>query len=172
MKRSSLKRKTPLRASNSPGKPRKRLPAKRATERRSSRVRDEEYLAWCRQQPCMVREFFASIPRAADGSRAQNIDEAIEAVLVERLEAHGGGCWGPTDPEHERSGGAEGPGMGQKASDRRAWPCCRGHHDQRHNTASGIFKGWGRAKLDAFIRERIAEANARYDAERASKAAS
>lgn len=156
MKRSPLKRKTPLRASNSPAKPRKRLPAKRATERRSSRVRDEEYLAWCRLQPCAVGKMIA------DGWWKDPDDHFVRTV------APVFGCRGPTDPEHKR----EGVGMGQKASDRDAWPCCRGHHEHRHNTKSGFFKGWPRAQLDAFIRERIAEANARYDAERASKAAS
>lgn len=51
MKRSMpLKRSAPLRR----GKPPK---AKRATPRRSERVRDPEFLAWVRTQPCALRDF-------------------------------------------------------------------------------------------------------------------
>lgn len=127
------------------------LKRKRLTERRSSRVRDEAYLAWVRLQPCAVHSFFVSILRAPRIRRGDDI-------VVENL-AEGARCWGPIDPEHMR----EGVGMGQKASDRDAWPCCRGHHEQRHNTASGAFRGWTRTQLNTFIRERIAEANAAYE---------
>lgn len=137
MKRSPLRRKT-------------RLSPKRATVRRSSRVLDEAYLAWVRLQPCAVGKLFEFVSRQS----------AVRATpdLAARL-ASDSVCWGPVDPEHKR----EGVGMGQKASDRDAWPCCRGHHDQRHNTASGAFKNWTRAQLNEFIDARIAEANAAYE---------
>jgi len=67
-------------------------------------------------------------------------------------------CSGPTDPEHKR----EGVGMGQKASDRDAWPCCRQHHDERHGL-TGVFAGWSRDQMRRFIDEQIAIANGRYD---------
>ena len=129
MKRSPLKRKT-------------RLAPKRATVRRSSRVRDEAYLAWVRLQPCRVRSM---------------METPFNAGFLSSM-APNARCWGPTDPEHQR----QGVGMGQKASDRDAWPCCRTHHDQRHDL-SGVFKGWTREQMRSFIRERIAEANAAYE---------
>jgi hypothetical protein len=113
-----------------------RLRRKRLTERRSSRVRDEAYLAWVRMQPCAVAAYHCGV------------------MLV--------GCSGSIDPDHQR----EGVGMGQKASDRQAWPCCRAHHDQRHDL-TGVFRGWTREQLREFIANRIAEANAAYERHRA-----
>ena len=157
MKRSPLRRKTPIaRRDPKPAKARKRLPAKRATERRSSRVRDEAYLAWLRLQPCAVHAFCVSILRVPEIRKGAGI-------VVENL-ADAARCSGPTDPEHRR----EGVGMGQKASDRDAWPCCRKHHGDRHD-GTGVFKGWTRASMSEFIRTQIAEANARYDAELAGE---
>ncbi len=132
MKRSPLKRKSGLRR-------------KRPTERRSSRVRDEVYLAWVRLQPCAVLGVLAS------GGPPECVACVVTAQPLWR-------CSGPIDPEHRR----EGVGAGQKASDRDAWPCCRRHHEDRH-ALTGIFAGWKRAQLRAFIRERITEANAAYE---------
>lgn len=132
-----------------PLKPRKRLPAKRATPRRSSRVRDEAYLSWVRLQPCMV------------GERAfvEVMTEAARLGIAHGIRIEGGArCSGPTDPDHRR----EGVGAGQKASDRDAWPCCRRHHDDRH-ALTGVFAGWDREAMREFIRARISEANARYE---------
>lgn len=66
-------------------------------------------------------------------------------------------CWGPIDPEHER----EGVGIGQTASDDRAWSCCRSHHRQRHDL-NGYFKGWPRERLRLFIQQRITVSRTRY----------
>lgn len=150
MKRSPLKRKTPLRSRpSSSRKPRKRLLAKRATERRSSRKRDEAYLAWVRLQPCAIG---ASIQFLADQSAVRRHPDMRESLLADA------GCSGPTDPDHKR----EGVGAGMKASDRDAWPCCRRHHDDRH-ALRGVFRNWSRDQLREFINNRIAEANARYE---------
>ena len=67
-------------------------------------------------------------------------------------------CAGPIDPEHERKASV---GMGQAASDDRAWSCCRKHHRERHDN-NGFFKGWGRARLTRFIDRRIGISWARY----------
>lgn len=67
MKRSPLRRKSALAR-------RSRIAQVRAKARRSSRVRDEAYLAWVRQQPCRVGA--AGVP----------------------------GCLGPIDPDHKRAG--------------------------------------------------------------------
>jgi hypothetical protein len=120
-----------------------RLRRKRPTERRSSRVRDEAYLAWVRLQPCRVRSMMET---------PFNVGFLLSSMAPNAY------CWGPSDPEHQR----EGVGMGQKASDRDAWPCCRTHHGQRHDL-SGVFKGWTREQMRSFIRDRIAEANAAYE---------
>lgn len=142
MKRSPLRRKTPLRAiaerDTKPAKSRKRLPARRATERRSSRVLDDAYLAWVRLQPCAVGFLIGIAHRS----------------LAFKLYP----CSGPTDPDHKR----QGVGAGKRASDRDAWPVCRRHHDDRHALA-GVFKGWTRDQMRAFITVRIAEANAAYE---------
>lgn len=130
MRRSPLKRKT-------------RLSPKRATVRRSSRVRDEAYLAWVRLQPCAVGVMLRQLARNT-GAHAPFSSSAA--------------CWGTTDPEHRR----EGVGMGMKASDRDSWPCCRGHHEHRHGRV-GVFAGWPETQLNEFIRARIAEANAAYE---------
>lgn len=143
MKRSALQRKSRLRRGAAQLE-RGRLAPRRATERRSSRVRDEQYLAWLRRQPCAVGGFLARAGHAYS------------------LSWH---CSGPTDPEHKR----EGVGAGQKASDADAWPCCRRHHDDRH-ALRGVFAGWSRGQLREFIRERIAEARGRYEREIASPA--
>ena len=95
---------------------------------------DENRKAWCRAQPCAVRRVF--------GSAA-------------------GPCRGPIDPDHRR----EGVGKGQTATDDQVWPCCRGHHDQRHDR-KGVFAPdrMPLAQLRAFVRDRIAEAQADYAA--------
>lgn len=116
------------------------LRRKRSAVRRSSRVRDDAYLAWVRRQPCAVH--------AAYGSAGYPWPQMLISMLA---------CFGPIDPEHKR----EGVGMGQKASDRDAWPCCRTHHDERHSL-TGVFTGWTRAQLRQFIAEQIIIANARY----------
>lgn len=121
MKRSALYRKT-------------RLRQRRPTPRRSSRVRDKEYLAWVRQQPC-----------------------ALKGLAIFHLR-DGRECAGPIEPDHRR----EGVGAGQKASDRDAWPCCRRHHEDRH-ALTGVFKGWTKAEVRDFVGRRIAEANALYE---------
>jgi hypothetical protein len=169
MKRSPLKRKTPLRSAAAvrigtqvaviddkaalvtalqkrireiERRPRKPLPAKRATARRSSRVRDEAYLAWCRLQPCAVGAHLAKVG---------------DAYCISWQ------CSGRTEPDHKR----EGVGAGKKASDIDAWPCCQLHHRQRHDL-TGFFKSWARERLNTFIRDRIAEANAHYERHLAS----
>lgn len=134
----------------SPLKRRKRLPAKRVTPRRSSRVRDEAYLAWVRLQPCAVHESCISVLRSPDARRGEGLGVEILFDLAR--------CSGPIDPDHKR----EGVGAGMKASDRDAWPCCRRHHDDRH-ALRGVFAGWSRDQLREFIATRIAEANVAYE---------
>lgn len=109
--------------------PRKPIPAKRATERRSSRTTDEAYKAFLRNDVCGV------------------------ALVL----GHDRDCWGPIDPEHER----QGVGMGQTASDDRAWGCCRKHHDERHD-GNGHFKHWPQEQLRSFIQQRITVSRTRY----------
>lgn len=72
-------------------------------------------------------------------------------------------CEGRTEPDHQR----EGVGAGRKASDRDSYPLCSLHHRHRHDL-TGPFRGWTRERLRTWIAERIAEANARYDAARAA----
>jgi hypothetical protein len=66
----TLTRKTPLARTS-------RLPRRRATPRRSSRVENPHYLAWLREQPCGVPYL---------------------------LKVAAGPCGGPVDPEHKREG--------------------------------------------------------------------
>jgi hypothetical protein len=66
----TLTRKTPLARTS-------RLPRRRATPRRSSRVENPHYLAWLREQPCGVPYL---------------------------LKDAAGPCGGPVDPEHKREG--------------------------------------------------------------------
>jgi hypothetical protein len=82
----------------------------------------------------------------------------LQPCGVARLLGRSDLCGGPTDPDHER----QGVGMGQRASDRRAWPCCRIHHSQRHDL-NGFFRGFDGDRLTDFIERRIEDANVAYE---------
>lgn len=127
----------------SPLRHKTRLSPKRPTVRRSSRVIDDAYLAWVRMQPCAAR--------AA-------METPFNAGFLSSSMALNARCFGPIGPDHKR----QGVGAGKRASDRDAWPVCRRHHDDRHALA-GVFKGWTRDQMRAFITVRIAEANAAYE---------
>lgn len=99
---SSLARRTPL----GRGKPLKRktwMKQRRATPRRSGRVRDPEFMAWARKQPCAVRA------DAPDPNRPTPCTGYVEA-----------------DHQGERPGG-------RKSNDAECVPMCEQHHRERTN---------------------------------------
>jgi len=117
-----------------------RIKARREGKRRSSRTEDPMYLEWLRHQPC--------------GLAALRDTHPLGALI--------GRCWGRIDPEHER----DKVGMGQTASDCRAWSCCRGHHRERHGEGTKTF--WAALDLGQqreVIAERIDTSWARYQAQ-------
>lgn len=65
---------------------------------KSGREEDPEHLARIRRQPCY----------------ACQVDRRMQEFR--------------TEPHHPRPGGADGPGAGQRSSDRDAIPICAGHH--------------------------------------------
>lgn len=94
MRSSPLARRTPLRRKTW-------MKQRRATPRRSGRVYDVEFRAWCRHQPCAVRD---------------------EAPDPNRLTT----CGGRVEADHQGARAA-----GRKADDETCVPLCRAHHRQR-----------------------------------------
>lgn len=66
-------------------------------------------------------------------------------------------CWERIDPDHLRAGA----GGGQTAPDPMAYSACRLHHTHQHG-GNGVFKGWGRRRIDALCAKLAAIAQARY----------
>lgn len=64
-------------------------------------------------------------------------------------------CSGRIDPHHA----GRRPGMGLRAPDDTAIPCCRWHH-RALERLFGPFHGWERAELEVWREERIAETRA------------
>lgn len=83
--------------------PRTPIPARRATERRSSRVRSEEFLDTCRGWKSGAR-----------------------CLIKQHYGAQVGDCFGDVCPDHER----DMTGGGMKSDDETSYPACIGHHDQ------------------------------------------
>jgi hypothetical protein len=119
MRRSPITRHTALRR----GKP---VRKRRATPRRSSRVRNREYMIFVKTLLCCIEEHSPD-PHYHDDP----CDPVIEADHVGRR------------------------GIGQKCSDDETIPLCARHHRERHN-ARGIFSDLAREQmrewLDAQIR--------------------
>jgi len=95
----------------SPLQRRTRLRARRATPRRSARVRDLEYMERVRALPCVVREL---------------LGVAVACLPL---------CSGRTHAHHM---GAR--GLGQKCSDLETVPFCEYHHRSWHD-CTGLFAG-------------------------------
>jgi hypothetical protein len=109
-------------------------PKKRTRERRSERVRDAEYLAWVRTQPCAYRAY----------------DERIGNTLSY-------GLWHvcPKNTRIEAHHAGRRP-MGRKCNDREAVPLCHESHDELTNL------GWPKEQRRAFEAWAIKWTLARY----------
>ncbi len=118
----SLRRKTPLKRKRPSSRGRVATRTTRTT-RRSSRVRDEVYLARVRELPC-------SAPWLALPAYGDTYDYGIRRSdpCKGRIHAHHAG---------QRP-------LGRKASDYTAISLCAAHHDAWHS-GSAPFKGWTRA---------------------------
>ena len=125
MRRSPLKRKKPLSRSAKSGS------RTRTTKSRSSRARDEAYLARVRQLPCCAVNLAVHGPIFCG---------AIHRC-VGRIHAHHAG--------RDR-------GVGQKASDYTAIPLCASSHDAWH-AGRGVFFGMTREMRRVWADARIAE---------------
>jgi hypothetical protein len=107
---------------------RTRLKSKRATPRRSSRVRDEAWLAEVRRLPCCA-------------------PFAYPLAMVDPWTP----CRGRVEADH-----AGARPLGRKASDDTAIPLCQRHHRERTDY-SGHFKGWDAARMREWCDWKIAE---------------
>lgn len=120
MKRTVLKRKTGL----SP---------KRTKRRRSSRVHNDEFLAFVRVQLCSVQQEW---PKSETCGWEQFSSPHMPAFA----------CEGRIDPDHD----SRGRGYGQKSSDTLAIPICRKHH--RHRTdRNGVFRYMTKEEMHAWV---------------------
>lgn len=149
MKRSPLKRKTPLRVNRS------KLETKRSLQRtaissfgsttkHARRPRAREFMGWTARQPCMVARFFDVLHRSAGNRRM-----ILEAHLT---------CEGPIQCDH--AGNRFTDGNGKRAHDRTCIPMCRKHHEQRTNAGgtknqAGIFFGFGAEQVRIWSNEAI-----------------
>ena len=145
MKRTPLKRRTPLRARrNIPGAELARSPAKSLRKKplRRNRVNGD------------TRKYSRTHRRPA--RRQEGIDLAYRRrvrALPCAARDLGTPCRGPIDPHHPRHLAS---GMGTKAPDRCAIPLCRWHHVYELHAVSGAFKGWRRARLVAWQDQQVA----------------
>lgn len=110
MRRARITRRAPIRRG-------KRINQRRATPRRSSRVRDVEYMLWVKTLLCSVVEEWPDVDYIPDP------------------------CSGVIEADHV---GAR--GIGQKSSDRETIPMCSHHHRARH-AARGEFQDISRERM-------------------------
>lgn len=116
MRRTALKRKGTLARRTAV---RKRRPG---PPRRSSRVRDPEFLAFVHTLCCSVIEEWPDFPNMP------------------------GPCDGPLEADHD----SRGRGFGQKSSDNTCIPLCKRHHAHRQNR-TGVFKNLSREQANAWF---------------------
>jgi len=93
-------------------------PRRRGGRRRSSRIYDEAFLAFCRTQICSVVEDWPDYPEKPTP------------------------CWGPIEADHD----SRGRGFGQKSNDTGAIPMCKRHHEHRTGH-TGTFKHVPRERI-------------------------
>jgi hypothetical protein len=144
VKRSPLLRTTPLRARHPIARD-KRLRQRRTTPRRSSRIRDEAYLAWLRSLPCCCPE----------------------------TPAHPGGD--PHHPRHiEHGGGSIGAGMKADDTraiplSRAHHDLLQNHQGERQRT--GPWAGWPTERVQHWHDETAARLRAEYETRKIDAAA-
>lgn len=145
VKRSPLRRKTPLRAQSSlrravreaavtitvDGVVMGRVKSLHSGTKHSRRERAFDFMGWTKRQPCMVRRFLDELHRAA-GNRIMLLEQHVH-------------CDGPIEADH--AGNRYTQGNGTRAFDWTCIPMCRKHHRQRTDFAgtrgqAGIFFGF------------------------------
>lgn len=159
MKRTAWKPKVPKAKPAKPRKPMARSasvgnPVEQRAKLRARRevkgLSDPAYLDWLHTQGCELARW--ALAQWRDHRRAVDIGPCSDVIHA----------------DHERGGGRDGPGMGQKASDSRSWSICETHHMARHDAAAGFWGSMTKADKTAFIAARIDEQRARYLAELAT----
>lgn len=151
MKRSALKRKTPmLRISHK----RRKISAAISTfasslvgdgkTKHARRPRALDFMGWTKRQPCMVRQWLDEL-HAAAGNRIVLRDEDLW-------------CSGLIEADH--AGNRFTQGDGKRAYDWTCIPLCKKHHEQRTNAAgtrgqAGIFFGFTCEMLRSWCNEAI-----------------
>lgn len=128
-----------------------RLRQRRATPRRSGRVRDRDYLLAVKELPCCLRP---------DDIRVMSREPTWESIRGARLLSDYvrgmiGPCDGPTEADH-----AGVRPVGRKADDDTAIPLCRRHHRERTDY-TGVFGMFNAALMRNWCDMAIAATRAR-----------
>lgn len=128
LKRTALKRKTPLRATRT-------MARGKGKTKYKSRERAFDYMGWVKSQRCIVR-VFAELYASAQRDR---IVDQSPSVLCESK------CGGEVEADHmgER-------GLGRKALDATCVPICMQHHRERTDF-SGAFSFFHQHDMRAFV---------------------
>lgn len=130
MKRTPLKRKTPLRT--------KRRMVRKAPRRLKRAGSDPAYLERVRGLPCVLVSVLAW--------------ETVPNLLIDPPFTDHERCWGSIEAHHA----GKRPGVGMKCSDRETHPFCHRHH-QWWTDHAGWFAGWSKYRRRKWADERIAE---------------
>lgn len=90
--------------------------------------------------------------------RSSRVRDKAHLAFVRSLPCCAPGCGrqAPSEAHHD----TQMRGMGQKSSDDRAVPLCRKDHDGAQHYR-GVFMGWGKERMRAWMEEKIAEVMAR-----------
>lgn len=137
-----IKRKTPLPGPAKPISRRTRIKRKPARRIARETATEKAYKAWVHSQPCCGED-------ALPSHRCCHTRD-----------------WNPIEQSHER----DMTGLGLKSSNFRSVAMCRALHQQWEQHRIN-FKDWTTERRKTWMAERIIEANARFNAEQARRAA-
>lgn len=155
MKRTPLKRRSPLRAKKAITRraPVRRGKAKKQTAHALRPRAPAVWFDWIHTQPCFVK-FLTSFARFLSSVSAGAADELIDMLLRNLTECRGG-----IEADHMGSKMKDG-GDGEMAADRTCVSICKGHHGERHDF-SDTFKDFCQEDMRSFLALGIAWMHAR-----------
>lgn len=148
MKRSELKRRTPLRAKK---KITRTAPVRRGRSTTAHATRErapDEWFAWVKSQPCFVQylHMLSGWEHVLNDAGWRELVAAISRTVTR--------CVGGIEADHMGSKMRDG-GDGEMAADRTCVGICHGHHMERHGFA-GTFKEFCQEDMRSFLARGIA----------------
>lgn len=150
MKRTPLRRRTPLRAKVTRRAPMRSRKTKHALRDRAPAAWQD----WIHAQPCFVRWLVSQPSFTASEQMMAKLKLDVRDLTL---------CVGGVEADHMGSKMRDG-GDGEMAADRTCVSMCHGHHQERH-AFTGTFKHYVQEDMRAFLAAGIAWMHARAEAQ-------